>query len=158
MILAQVLKVISKSHIESLDHMHGTGRPSRMLSRWRQFGAVVFAQLAGRPSLREAGSSLATQAQALAPFGLPPPKRSTLAEAHERRPAARSQAIFATLYERCRAVAPRHRCRCKSPLSALDRTTISLCLRLFPWARFRKAKGALKRHTLSPMRAICQPL
>jgi hypothetical protein len=38
-ILAQVLNLISKSHIESLDHTYGTGRPSRMLSRWRQFGA-----------------------------------------------------------------------------------------------------------------------
>ena len=74
-ILAQVLNLISKSHIESLDHTYGTGRPSRMLSRWSQFGALVFAQLAGRHSLRDVVSSLATQAQALAPFGLTPPKR-----------------------------------------------------------------------------------
>jgi Transposase DDE domain/Domain of unknown function (DUF4372) len=147
-ILAQVLKLISKSHIELLDHMHGTGRPSRMLSRWSQFGALVFAQLAGRHSLRDVVSSLAAQAQALAPFGLTPPKRSTLAEANERRPAALYQAIFATLYERCRAVAPGHRFRFKSPLYSLDSTTISLCLSLFPWARFRKAKGAIKLHTL----------
>src|SRR5918992_4650106 len=147
-ILAQVLKLISKSHIELLDHMHGTGRPSRMLSRWRQFGALVFAQLAERHSLRDVVSSLAAQAQALAPFGLTPPKRSTLAEANERRPAALYQAIFATLYERCRAVAPGHRFRFKSPLYSLDSTTISLCLSLFPWARFRKAKGAVKVHIL----------
>src|SRR5688572_20746679 len=121
-ILAQVLNLISKSHIESLDHTYGTGRPSRMLSRWRQLGALVFAQLAGRHSLRDVVSSLAAQAQALAPFGLTPPKRSTVAEANERRPAALYQAIFATLYERCRAVAPGH--------------------------RFRKAKGAIKLHTL----------
>ena len=113
-----------------------------------QFGALVFAQLAGRHSLRDVVSSLAAQAQALAPFGLTPPKRSTLAEANERRPAALYQAIFATLYERCRAVAPGHRFRFKSPLFSLDSTTISLCLSLFPWARFRKAKGAIKLHTL----------
>jgi hypothetical protein len=147
-LLAQVLNLISKSHLESLDHTPGTGRPSRMLSRWSQFGAFVFAPLAGRHSLRDVVSSLAAQAQALAPFGLTPPKRSTWAEANERRPAALSQAIFATLYERCRAGAPGHRCRFKSPLYALDRTPISLGLSLFPWARFRKAKGAIKRPIL----------
>lgn len=147
-LLAQVLNVISKSHLESVDHTDGTGRPSRMLSRWRQVGAFVFAQLAGRHSLRDVVSSLAAQAQALAPCGLTPPQRSTVAEANERRPAARSQALFATLYERCRAVAPGHRCRCKSPLYALDSPTISLGLSLCPWARFRKAQGAITRQTL----------
>jgi Domain of unknown function (DUF4372) len=87
-ILAQVLKLISRPQIELLEPAYGTGRPSRVLSRWSQFGALVFAQLAGRHSLRDVVSSLASQAQALAPLHLMPPKRSTLAEANERRPAA----------------------------------------------------------------------
>jgi putative transposase len=119
-----------------------------VLSRWGQFGALVFAQLAGRHSLRDVVSSLASQAKALAPLGLTPPKRSTLAEANERRPAALYQALFFTLYARCQAVAPGHGFRCKSPLFSLDSTTISLCLSLFPWARFRRATGAMKLHTL----------
>ena len=100
-ILAQVLKLISRPQIEWLEHVHGTGRPSRLLSRWSQFGALVFAQLAGRHSLRDVVSALASQAQALAPLHLVPPKRSTLAEANERRPAALYQALFFTLYARC---------------------------------------------------------
>lgn len=147
-ILAQVLTLISRPQIELLEPVHGTGRPSRVLSRWSQFGALVFAQLAGRHSLRDVVSSLASQANALAPLHLMPPKRSTLAEANERRPAALYQALFFTLYARCQAVAPGHRFRFKSPLFSLDSTTISLCLRLFPWARFRRAKGAIKLHTL----------
>jgi Transposase DDE domain/Domain of unknown function (DUF4372) len=147
-ILAQVLKLISRPQIEWLEPVHGTGRPSRVLSRWSQFGALVFAQLAGRHSLRDVVSSLASQAKALAPLHLLPPKRSTLAEANERRPAALYQALFFTLYARCQAVAPGHRFRFKSPLFSLDSTTISLCLSLFPWARFRRAKGAIKLHTL----------
>ena len=147
-ILAQVLKLISRPQIELLEPAHGTGRPSRVLSRWSQFGALVFAQLAGRHSLRDVVSSLASQAQALAPLHLMPPKRSTLAEANERRPAALYQALFFTLYARCQGAAPGHRFRFKSPLFSLDSTTISLCLKLFPWARFRRAKGAIKLHTL----------
>jgi putative transposase len=119
-----------------------------VLSRWSQFGALVFAQLAGRHSLRDVVTAMASQSEALAPLGVSPPKRSTLAEANERRPAALYQSLFATLYARCQAVAPGHGFRFKNPLLSLDSTTISLCLNLFPWARFRTAKGALKVHTL----------
>jgi Transposase DDE domain/Domain of unknown function (DUF4372) len=147
-ILAQVLKLISRPQIELLEPVHGTGRPSRVLSRWSQFGALVFAQLAGRHSWRDVVSSLASQAQALAPLHLMPPKRATLAAANERRPAALYQALFCTLYARCQGAAPGPRFRFKSPLFSLDSTTISLCLKLFPWARFRRAKGAIKLHTL----------
>jgi Domain of unknown function (DUF4372) len=147
-ILAQVVKLVSRAQIEALDHEYGTPRPSRVLSRWSRFGALVFAQRSGRHRLRDGVSDLASQAHALTPRGLIPPKHSTLAEANERRPAALYQALFATLYVRCRAVAPRHRVHFKSPLYSLDSTTISLCLSLFPWARFRTAKGAIKLPTL----------
>jgi DDE family transposase len=58
------------------------------------------------------------------------------------------QALFAMLYTRCRDVAPKHRFRFKNSLFFLDSTTISLCLSLCPWARFRTTKGAIKVHTL----------
>jgi hypothetical protein len=76
------------------------------------------------------------------------PQRSTLDEANARRPAALYQELFTTLYTRCRTVSPKHRFRFKSSLFSLDSTTISLCLSLFPWARFRTTKGAIKVHTL----------
>lgn len=147
-VLAQVLPLIPSSQSEALDKVHGTGRPSRVLSRWSQFGALVFAQLAGRHSLRDVVCSLVAQANALAPLGLRPPQRSPLAEANARRPAALYQELFTTLYTRCRTVAPKHRFRFKSSLFSLESTTISLCLSLFPWARFRTTKGAIKVPTL----------
>jgi hypothetical protein len=147
-ILGQVLKLMPRAHIESLDKTYSTGRPSRVLSRWSQVGALVFAQLAGRHSLRDVVTAMASQSDALAPLGVSPPKRSTLAEANERRPAALYQSLFATLYARGQAVAPGHGLRFKNPLLSLDSTTISLCLNLFPWAHFRTAKGAIKVHTL----------
>jgi len=61
-ILGQTLKLISRSQIEALDKVHGTDRPHRGLSRWSQFGALVFAQLAGRHSLRNVAYALASQA------------------------------------------------------------------------------------------------
>jgi len=125
-ILAQVLKLVSRSPIEALDKVYGTGRPSRGLSRWSQCGALVFAQLAGRHRLRDVACALASQANALALLGLRPPKRSTRAEANARRPVALYQALFETLYARCWAAAPQHRFRFKNPFLSLDSTTISL--------------------------------
>ena len=116
-ILGQVLKLMPRSYVESLDKTSSTGRPSRVLSRWSPFGALVFAQLAGRHSLRDVVTSMASPSEALASLGVTPPKRSTLAEAHERRPAALYQSLFATLDARCQAVAPGHRFRFKNPLS-----------------------------------------
>jgi hypothetical protein len=146
--LAQVRKLISRPPIACLEHVHGTGRPSRVLSRWSQFGALVLALLAGRHSVRDVVSSLASQVQALAPLHVMPPKRSILAEANERRPAALSQALCFTRYARGQGAAPGHRFRFKSQLFSLDSTTISLCLKLCPWAHFRRAKCAVKLHPL----------
>jgi hypothetical protein len=147
-ILGQVLQMMPRAQIESLDHEYGTGRPSRVFSRWSPFGTLVFAQLAGRHRLRDVVTTMAAQSTALAPLGLTPPKRSTLAEAHERRPATLYHTLLATRYARGRAFAPGHGCRFKSPLFSWDRTTIALCLSLVPWARFRRAQGAVKVHTL----------
>jgi hypothetical protein len=142
--LGHVLKLRPRAHIESLDNTSSTGRPSRVLSRWSQFGALVFAQWAGRHRLRDVVTAMASQSEALAPLGVSPPKCSTLAEANERRPAALYHRLLATLYARCRAVAPGHGFRFKNPLLSLDSTTLSRCLHRFPWARFRTATGAIK--------------
>jgi hypothetical protein len=100
------------------------------------------------PSWRDVVTSMAAQSLALAPLGLTPPQRSTLAEARERRPAMLYHTLWATRYTRCRALAPGHRFRFNSPLFSVDSTTIALCLSLFPWARFRRANGVVKVHTL----------
>lgn len=56
--------------------------------------------------------------------------------------------FFYTLLERCKSITPKHKFRFKNPLYTLDATVIDLCLSVFPWAKFRKTKGALKLHYL----------
>jgi putative transposase len=51
------------------------------------------------------------------------------------------------LVKRCQLISPKHTFRFKNRLRALDATTIKLCLKLFPWAKFRQRKGAIKLHT-----------
>ena len=50
------------------------------------------------------------------------------------------------LLERCQAKAPGHGHRFKAKLYSLDSTTVNLCLTAFPWAKFRRTKGAVKVH------------
>ena len=56
--------------------------------------------------------------------------------------------MFYSLLEKCRDLAPRHRFRFKNPLYTFDSTLINVCLSLYPWAKYRKKKGAFKLHTL----------
>jgi len=72
--------------------------------------------------------------------------RATLARTNEKQPALMYEALFKTLLNRCQGLAPGNRFRIRH-LYLLDSTVIDLCLGVFPWATFRKAKGAIKLHT-----------
>ena len=78
------------------------------------------------------------------------PPKSTLAYANANRPWQLYRAVFRSLLARCHHVVARHgrKFRFKNKLVSLDSTTISLCLSLFPWAKFRRAKGGVKAHVL----------
>ena len=57
--------------------------------------------------------------------------------------------LFYSTLDQCRLAAPgKHKFRFKNKLLSLDSSTISLCLSLFPWAKFRRTKGAVKLHML----------
>lgn len=72
--------------------------------------------------------------------------RSTLARINEQQPHSLYEALFGKLLARCQAFGPRRRFRFKNKLYSLDASTIDLCLSVFPWAKFRTTKGAIKLH------------
>ena len=65
-----------------------------------------------------------------------------------RRPWQLFRDVFYTILDHVRQGAPRHRFRFKNKLLSFGGSTISLCLSLFPWAKFRRTKGAVKLHML----------
>ena len=81
-------------------------------------------------------------------MGAAPVPRSTFADANNRRPAAFFEALFGRFYQRCQPVSPRHTFKFHNKLYSLDATVVQLCLTLFPWASFRRTKGAVKINTL----------
>jgi hypothetical protein len=123
----------------------------KKFSCWDQFLAMSFAQLTYRESLRDIEACLGSVGGKLYHMGFRSKvARSTLADANE----ARDWRIFADFAQVLIAIArPLY---AKDPLGveldaglyAFDSTTIDLCLSLFPWARFRQRKAAVKLHTL----------
>jgi hypothetical protein len=58
------------------------------------------------------------------------------------------EGLFYKLLEKCRSHTPNHRFEFTNPLYSMDATVINLCLSLFPWAKYRQLKGAIKLHYL----------
>ena len=123
----------------------------KSFSCWDQFLCMAFAQLTFRQSLRDIESCLRSLRNKLYHMGIRRKvSRSTLADANEKRD-WRIYAEFAhILIHQARTL------YCDDDFGldltdmvyALDSTTIDLCLSLFPWAKFRRKKGAIKLYTL----------
>jgi len=120
-----------------------------------QFLCMAFAQLTYRESLRDIESCLRSMKSRLYHMGIRGRiSRSTLADANENRD-WRIYADFAQVLigiARTLYLNEDFGVQLKETAYAFDSTTIDLCLELFPWARFRKAKGAIKLHTLLNLR------
>jgi hypothetical protein len=120
-----------------------------------QFLCMAFAQLTYRESLRDIESCLRSMQTKLYHMGFRGSvSRSTLADANENRD-WRIYADFAQVLihtARDLYLNDPFGIDLKQTVYALDATTIDLCLSLFPWARFRKNKGAIKLHTLLDLR------
>jgi hypothetical protein len=123
----------------------------RDFSCWNQYLTMAFAQLTCRESLRDIEACLRALGAKLYHMGFQGKvARSTLADANE----SRDWRIFADFAQVLIRIA-RPLCAIDPigvdldhSLYALDSTTIDLCLSLFPWAKFRKHKAAVKMHTL----------
>ena len=127
----------------------------RGLTCWDQYLAMAFAQLTYRESLRDIEACLRALQGKLYHLGFRGQvARSTLADANE----SRDWRIFADFAHRLIATARGLYVRepmgvdLEQSLYALDSTTIDLCLALFPWARFRQHKAAVKMHTQLDLR------
>jgi hypothetical protein len=150
-VLAQVIDHLPKHEFDKcVERYHGNGRIRRM-SCYDQYLIMMFAQLTARESLRDISICLQAQATKLYHSGIRSAgARSTLADANERR----DWRIFADFAQVLIGQASRLYAGedfgkvLKKTAYALDSTTIDLCMSLFPWAKFRSTKAAVKLHTL----------
>src|SRR3989339_1633002 len=123
----------------------------RTFTCWEQFLVMAFAQLTYRESLRDIETCLRAMKNKLYHLGIRNNiSRSTLADANEKRD-CKIYADFANiLIKEAKELYSDEKFfnELDETIYALDSTTIDLCLSLFPWAKFRSTKGAIKMHTL----------
>jgi hypothetical protein len=149
----QLLQHFPSLEFAALVKKHGAERAAKGFSCRAQLVAMLFCQLAHADSLREICNGLACCVGKLVHLGIGvAPNKSTLAYANQHRPAKLYEELFYTALGRFRDEkglgVRKQRFRFKNKLLSLDSTTISLCLEMFPWAKFRRAKGGVKAHVL----------
>src|ERR1700675_4437192 len=150
-VFSQLIEFLPNQEFQKCVDRYGGGRYLKNLSCWDQYLAMAFAQLTYRESLRDIDACLRSVGGKLYPWGLRGKvARSTLADANE----SRDWRIYADFAQVLIAIArPLYTgdpigIDLDASLYAFDSTTIDLCLSLFPWAKFRKHKAAVKMHTL----------
>ena len=154
-IFAQLMDFVSPYEFRVCVDRYGGEYKVKTFSCWDQFLCLAFAQLTFRESLRDIQACLRVAQPKLYHMGFRSVvARNTLAHANEVRDwriaADFARGLIATARQ-LYATEP-FGVELEHAVYAFDATTIDLCLALFPWATFRKRKGAVKLHALLDLR------
>jgi hypothetical protein len=147
-LMGQLLQLIPRHVFDHLVDSHAwQGPDARKFTYWSHLVTMLFGQWSARKSLRDVVFSVNRQAHKLYHLGLAQVRRSTLSDANKLRPAVIFEKTYYKLYERLSAeLEPQP--KKAPPIKIIDATTIDLCATVFPWAKFRTRKGAIKLHTV----------
>jgi hypothetical protein len=144
---SQILKLIPRLEFERIVRETGAERRAKGFSSWGQFVAMLFCQLGRAHSLREIEGGLKSCEGKLAHLGITAPARSSLSYANAHRPWELFEKVFQALLAKVAAkVVGKKKFRFKNKLVSLDSTVIELCLSMYDWAQYQRAKGAVKLH------------
>ena len=150
-LFSQLVALFNRQRFYELVYRHRSERYAKGFSSWDQFVAMLFCQLAQAKSLREISGGLASALGKLRHLGVKSaPNKSTLSYANAHRPWQFFRDLFYDTLQWCQLAAAGKikKFRFKNKLLSLDSSIISLCLALFPWAKFRRTKGAIKLHLM----------
>jgi len=154
-LFAQIMEFVPWTSFSRIVARYGGDLGVRRLTCSEQFRVMAFAQLTWRESLRDIEVTLGANSSKLYAMGFRHSvHRSTLADANESRDWRIWSDLAAVFIRRARKLYLDEDLGLdlKNTVYALDATTIDLCLSLFKWAPFRKAKAAVKLHTLLDLR------
>jgi hypothetical protein len=151
LIFAQAMDFLPQHTLRRCIQRYNGNQNIKSFSCQDQFRCMAFAQLTYRESLRDIEACLKAQSNKLYHMGIRSKvARSTLADANEKRDWRIYADLAQSLIQTARQLYANEELGLEldNTVYALDATTIDLCLSVFPWAHFRKAKGAIKLHTL----------
>ena len=155
LIFAQVTDLVHPEQFRRCVRRYRGEHKVKTFSCWNQFLCMAFGQLTFRESLRDVATCLRSRPDQLYHLGIRGEvSHSTLADANRERDWRIYYDLAQLLIRRARLLYANEPTGLdlKQTAYALDSTTIDLCLNLFPWAHFRRTKGAVKLHTLLDLR------
>ncbi len=147
-VLGKLLNLFPRYEFEKLEDQYNANYYTKYFTGWQQLIVLLFSQISGKDSMRDIETSTLVHQRKWYHIGFRGVKRSTLSDAMKSRPYQIYEGLFYRLLEKCQSVIPKHRFRFKNQLFSMDSTLIELCLSVFPWAKYRKCKGAIKLHYL----------
>ena len=147
-VLTQFLKLIPKYEFNQLADTHHVGQKFRRFSRFDQFVFMLTLQVTGRSSIRDVVENFKVQASKLYHIGIRVMSRSSFSRINNEQPWELYRDLFYLILKRCQPLSGKHTFRFHNKLYSMDASTIDVCLSVFPWAKFRAAKGAVKLHAV----------
>jgi hypothetical protein len=147
-IFSELLKLCPRYQFDKAVEQYQGDRYVKTFTTWQQFMAILYSQIKQKDSLRDIVTGLSAHAARWYHLGLTGIYKSTLCDANAKRDYRIFEGLFYHLLARCKNLTPKHKFRFKNPLYTIDASTIDLCLSVFPWAKFRRTKGAIKLHCL----------
>jgi len=150
-LFSQIISRLDRSRFSRLVLRHQSDKHQKGYTSWTHLVAMLFCQFAKSQSVRDISNGLRSATGNLNHLGISrAPSKSTISYQNKHR----SWEVFRDYYYELlqslgqQAAFKQVKFRIKSKIFLLDATTISLCLSLFDWARYKTAKGAVKMHTL----------
>ena len=150
-LFAQIIQTLDRFSFSKLVQAHETDKHHKGIDSWTHLVTMLFCQFSKLNSLRDVCNGLQSASGNLNHLGVRrAPCKSSLSYQNQHRHWKVFQAYYFKMLAKLSGMAKfrQTRFRIKSKILLLDSTTISLCLSLYDWARFRKKKGAIKLHTL----------
>lgn len=150
-LFSQIIAKLEKSKFKKLVKIHQSNKHQKGFDSWSHLVSMLFCQFANSQSLRDISNGLRSATGNLNHLGmLTAPSKSTLSYQNKNRSWELFRDYYYILLESLgqQAQFKRTNFKIKSKIFLLDATTISLCLSLFDWAKYKTKKGAVKMHTL----------
>jgi len=153
-ILSQFLRLLPRYQFQLIVSKYQGDYRTKHFKCWDQLASLIFAHIRQESSLRDIDRALNAHAAKLYHIGIQQCPKSTLADANERRDYRIYEELVKSLMQRARREYANTELAMDvdNAVYALDASVVDLTLSLFPWAKFRKTKGAIKLHAMLDLR------
>ena len=145
-VLNQLLQFLPQHEFESSIKRFKSDRYVKYFTTKALFVVHLYSHIRKKDSLRDIVCGLEQHQSKWYHIGLEKIKRSTISDANNRVPYEVYETLFYTMLKKCSGLTQKTTFKFKNPLYSIDSSVIDLCLSVFDWAKFRRAKGGIKLH------------